>query len=225
MGLFSKSGVKILNACSVLFALALPGASFGATVIADFEAGFPSGDFVNSSYLAGDSFARTLTPVTNPSNAGSAKGVEVGYDFAATNSWGATGVGFAGGTDWSAFDTISFWFLGSGGGSEFSLRVKDGSHFSHVWSAGFTDTSSDWRLISFDLDGASSDGFSGSGTFDLDTVFSSYIYWKGVGTGSFVVDDLFLTSSLPSVPVPASLPLALVGFGMMFALRRKSRSL
>ena len=116
------------------------------------------------------------------------------------------------GQDWSAYNAISFWFLGSNTGAEVQFEIFDNRNpeldgdSAERWFYRFVDDSDDWKLVEIPFeaferrsdwqpDGAPDDGL------NLDAV-SGYAFGLPAGVGSNValVDDvqLFVMIDMPA---------------------------
>ncbi|HQH38926.1 MAG TPA: CIA30 family protein [Anaerolineae bacterium] len=124
-------------------------ALFKSSLVDDFEAGVPSTWFQYGDYDNGVTIA-TTTPATDTVPGLATNHVlSIAYNSA---GWGAgTGNNLAP-EDWSAYDGLSFWFKGLGGGATFRVILSDNKSgpgdTAERFAYEFADTSAGWRHIS-----------------------------------------------------------------------------
>ncbi len=180
---------------------------FTMALVDDFETGLPSTWFQYGDYGAGTSIA-TTTPATDTVPGLTTNHVlSIAYTSA---GWGAgTGNNLAP-DDWSAYDGLSFWFKGLGGGATFRVILSDNKSgpgdTAERFAYEFADTSTGWRHISipwgaFFRDGWQPDGAPNDG-LTLTEVWA-YALALPIGTnGTIYVDEVALFGGLTETPQP-----------------------
>ncbi|MEJ5309149.1 MAG: carbohydrate binding domain-containing protein [Anaerolineae bacterium] len=205
-------GLTLLALLTTMFSLSSPVSSkatlaapaAGVHIVDNFETGMPSSWFQYSG--GGTSIA--LTTVATDTVPGLTPNHVLSITY--TNpSYGGTGNNLAP-DDWSAYDGLSFWFKGLGGGATFRVILSDNKSgpgdTAERFAYEFADTSTGWRHISipwgaffrdyvWQPDGAPNDGLT------LTEVWAYALALPG-GSGTVYMDEVTVFGGLTNAPQP-----------------------
>ncbi len=200
------------------YALALPSGTNGTVyidqvalfklhLVDDFEAGLPSTWFQYGDYGSGTSIATTTSADDTVPGLTGNHVLAIAYTSV---GWGAgTGNNLAP-EDWSAYDGLSFWFKGLGGGATFRVILSDNKSgpgdTAERFAYEFADTSTGWRHISIPWGAFFRDAWQPSGApndgLTLTEVWAYALALPSGTNGTVYIDQVTLFGGLEEAPLP-----------------------
>jgi hypothetical protein len=146
--------VLLLNVPALTTVNAAP--PIGPDMLADFEAGVPTGWFVYNGASTVSTTAMTVSgadPLARPGQTGDNGLLQASYSIVDFGGFGDDlNISEGGPVDWSLTDGFSFWFHGTGNGLAYQAEISDnrsdpGSDTSERFDYVFTDDTAGWRYI------------------------------------------------------------------------------
>jgi beta-glucanase (GH16 family) len=165
-------------------------------IIDDFETGVPGGSCGAVWFCVPDGGIQTVTAVTTDSLKlrGSLTNTVLSVLYTSTSWGGLTGHNLAPAQDWSIYDGVSFWFMGSNSGTPFTFVIDQGTG---KYQATFKDDVAGWKFVSlpwevFKFREGTADGM------PLTSVAAYMIIFQSGSSGTFYLDQvkLFNTDTL-----------------------------
>ncbi|RMG96318.1 MAG: glycosyl hydrolase family protein [Chloroflexi bacterium] len=194
-------------------------ARLGATDrLADFEGGLPAGWFTFFGGSTVTTATQTVTdtdPLARPGQVGSNEILAVDFNISDFGGFGQAYADTVGPQDWSNYESVDFWFYGTGSGLTYQIEISDNrsnpnADTSERFDYEFTDSTPGWQYISvpftdftratdFQPGGAPDDGLTLTEVWAWAIVLPQgvdTVYFDDVSLGRRVIDDF--ESGLPS---------------------------